>query len=107
MFQNTADMPRIGKELDRLKIIWRSKNLSIRNYKESYQQYPGTYIHCFLFRLPSEVFNFFTGPFLTLQGSSAACSVSTSPSPGFLYDIAYLVFFESSQVFAMHGFASL
>ena len=33
MFQNTADMPRIGKELDRLKIIWRSKNLSIRNHK--------------------------------------------------------------------------
>ena len=42
MFQNTAVMPMIGKELDRLKIIWRSKNLSIRNYKESYQQYPGT-----------------------------------------------------------------
>ena len=41
MFQNTVDMPGIANELDRLKIIWRSKNLSIMNYKESYQQYPG------------------------------------------------------------------
>ena len=81
MFQNTAHMPRIGNELDRLKIIWRKKNLSIRNYMESYQQYPGTKFHCFLFRLPTKVFNFFTGPLLTLQGSSAACSVSTPPSP--------------------------
>ena len=41
MFQNIADMPMIGNGSDRLKIIWRSKNLLIKNYKESYQQYPG------------------------------------------------------------------
>ena len=80
MFQNTADMPRIGKELDRLKIIWRSKNLSIRNHKSHISSIL-EHNFTFLFRLPSEVFHSFTGPLLTLQGSSAACSVSTPPSP--------------------------
>ena len=37
MFQDTV-MPTIGNELDRLKEKrWRSKNLSIRNYKKSLQ----------------------------------------------------------------------
>ena len=38
------------------------------------------------------------------------CKIDELLSPftlGFPYDIAYLVFFKSSQVFAKHGFASV
>ena len=34
-------------------------------------------------------------------------SQSLAPTLGFPYDIAYLVFFKSSQMFAKHGFASV
>ena len=67
MFQKTADMPRVGNEMDRLQKIISAVSWNI--------------ISLFLFRLPTEFFNFFTGLLLTLQGSSAACSVSTPPSP--------------------------
>ena len=81
MFQNTADMPRIGKELDRLKIIWRSKNLSIRNHKSHISSFLEHNFTVFCLDCLPRFSIFFTGPLLTLQGSSAACSVSTPPSP--------------------------
>ena len=42
MFQDTADMPGMGNELERSKKKLDEQKLSIRNYKKSYQQYDGT-----------------------------------------------------------------
>ena len=42
MFQDTADMPGTGNGLERSKKKLDEQKVSIRNYKQSYQQYDGT-----------------------------------------------------------------